>query len=173
VIVLHEMISNKQWEEADRLMTRLPELVAWRMPEVLADSRPCKAKNGCALHAVSHKPAPLWLQMRVLQSVMETRPDALNELGGEALATPLHLATGVKQPIEFVAALVDAKADLNAENKGGKTVLDLASNSSSKAIEDLLEDRGGRRTRARVPNPGMGKQQYAEKKRRGKKQRKW
>ena len=51
-------------------------------------------------------------------------------------------------------ALLDARADPNVEVRG-RTVLDRTDLSSSRAVQALLESRGGQRTRPARPNPGV------------------
>ena len=157
---LHHLLFQNRWEDANELMRSHPRLAPWPLPQ----DHP--GHDGCALHAVAHRPAPLWLQRRVLDTVVGLHPQVMNVPSGNARTTPLHLAIASKQPRVFVQALIDAKADVNAENRNHKTPLDLASLSSSKELERLLENSGGQRNGPRIQNPGMGKRRFEEKRKR-------
>ena len=153
---LHDALFKNRWDEADEFMRLHPSLVVEQLP----DNH--KGNGGCALHAVSHRPAPSWLQRKVLRTVADERPELINVACGKARTTPLHLAIASKQPEDSVRELIKAKADLNAENRNQKTPLDLASCSSSRELETLLEKCGAKRNGPRIYNPGMGKRRYWE-----------
>ena len=157
---LHDLLNMNKWNEADALMHSPPDTVVEQLPYDHT------GRDGCALHAVCHRPAPIWLQRNVLRHVARTRPALVNVKSGQSRSTPLHLATAAGQPRDFVNMLIDGKADLNAENKNRKTPLDLASLSSCWELEDLLDACGAKRTGPRIHNPGMSKKRYAEKRRR-------
>ena len=57
---------------------------------------------------------------------------------------PLHIAVRSNGTLSIIEALIAAKADVNAKDKGGNTPLDHARGNNNEPVVDMLNDAGAR-----------------------------
>ena len=88
---LHELLRRDAWNQVEYYIWQQRHTVTARLQE------PHKGEGGSAIHAVSHRPAPAWLQEKIFDIVIQTDPSVTNEKAGHAQATQTKANTNVNQ----------------------------------------------------------------------------
>ena len=124
-------MKDDDWPKAADFVEKFPEACAHPVP---------KGKKGAgmyALHSVAHRDLPPDLALRII----ELTPDhAVNSVGGQAGASPLHMAVSTNKT-DLVRVLIEMRADVNLKNTNGKTPLD-KSNTAGKETVNILRRAG-------------------------------